>query len=54
MSVVKLLTRVASDDNYTKGIASDATMQLGVIFSALIHDVGHLGKIDVQPTASHL
>ena len=49
MSVVKLLSRVVASEedcelnNFTRGIASDALMQFAVIFSALIHDVDHLG-----------
>ena len=49
MSVVKLLSRVVASEedcelkNYTRGIASDALIQFAVIFSALIHDVDHLG-----------
>ena len=34
--------------NYTKGISSDALMQFGVVFSALIHDVDHLGVPNAQ------
>jgi len=52
LSVVKLLSRVVEDDsdttNYTRGIASNAMMQFGVIFSALIHDVDHLGVPNAQ------
>ena len=54
MSVIKMLSRVVApkddkvDGNYAKLIASDASMQLAIIFSALIHDVGHLGVPNAQ------
>jgi len=34
--------------NYTKSIASDSITQFGVIFSALIHDVDHVGVPNTQ------
>ena len=50
MSVIKLLSRVVASEeedcasrNYTRGISCNALVQLGVIFSALIHDVDHEG-----------
>lgn len=47
MSVTKLLSRVVSEESggttYTRGISSDALMQLGVVMSALIHDMDHSG-----------
>jgi hypothetical protein len=50
MSVTKLLSRVVTTDDaaaggngFTDNIASDALTQLAGVFSALIHDVDHLG-----------
>jgi len=54
MSVTKLLSRVVTQDddcaeeNFKKGIATDALMQFGIIVSALIHDVDHLGVPNAQ------
>ena len=52
MSVVKLLTRVVSSEEggagYTNGIAANPMLQLGVCFSAIIHDVDHLGVPNTQ------
>jgi class 3 adenylate cyclase len=51
MSVTKLLSRVVTtddvtekrDNGFTDTIASDALTHLAVVFSALIHDVDHMG-----------
>jgi len=54
MSVMKLMSRVVASEEdsanrtFINGIASDAKMQLGIIFSALIHDVDHQGVPNTQ------
>lgn len=58
MSVMKLLSRIvapniASDDarelhDHTYGITSDPLTQFAVVFSAMLHDVDHLGVPNTQ------
>jgi len=43
MSVVKLMSRVVECMGNSTGITFDATTQLASVFTALIHDVDHLG-----------
>lgn len=57
MSVVKLLGRIKAPDvsdvkttlhDYTYGITSDPLTRFAVVFSALIHDVDHMGVSNMQ------